>query len=99
MLRIITVAYQSPEKLLSLGKSIKANVKVPFEWIIWNNGELPLLENAFVSLGFRPVIVNSERNLGFGKGANQAAAFSTKNTPSSLFFVNPDACLLSPVDN
>lgn len=102
-LRIITPFYFSDtDEIKNLLASLQAQIKIPAEIVLWNNGgDLEFAQvwvQANAPLNFDLVIAGSGKNLGFACAVNRAAEVDSGKNWDALLCLNPDATLLSPID-
>jgi len=100
MIRIITVTYQNLKLLDKLTESLEKHVKVPYEFVIWDNSPSEVHHEFKKNSILAPHIhfLGESRNLGFAKGINRACEHSTSSDVESLLLLNPDAFLASDID-
>jgi GT2 family glycosyltransferase len=84
----IVVAYRSADDLVGCLDAIMADTDAPSRVIVVNNASPDESAAIAATHPLRPVVIRSERNVGFGGGCNLALAVSTTDL---VFLVNPDA--------
>jgi len=105
MIRVVVVSYRNEATFDSLLGSLGEKLRTKAEIVMWTNDEG---SRAFLEdwkrrhLSFPlPVFVGGDgTNVGFSKACNRAATFETGSPKAdAFFFVNPDARLLTPVED
>ena len=93
MVYFITVNYYSTELIRELIQSIELNIQSNYKIIIVNNSYLDLSINQLKDYS-NVTILNSEENLGFGKGCNLGINYIYDiNSNALIWLINPDTTI------